>query len=211
MRHQTKGEEIANSITHGIGAALSVAALVILIVFAASAGDGRRIASLAIYGATLIFLYLASTIYHGVSDTRTKRVFRIIDHSSIYLLIAGTYTPVVLVALRGPWGWSLFGLIWGLALAGIILEVVQIKNLKLFAVAIYVSMGWLVVIALKPLLQAAPMNLILWLLVGGFAYTLGTFFYRWYKLPYHHAIWHLFVMIGSAAHFFGLLFNVASA
>ncbi|MDP3920725.1 MAG: hemolysin III family protein [Candidatus Omnitrophota bacterium] len=210
QRTQTPGEEIANSITHGIGTALSVAALVILTVFAASTGDSWRIVSLSIYGATLIFLYLASTLYHGLSNDRAKRVFKILDHSSIYLLIAGTYTPVVLVSLRGPWGWTLFGLIWGIAVIGIVLEACRIEKLKFFSVLTYIAMGWLVVIALKPLTRSAPMGLIVWLLVGGLAYTLGTLFYRWYRLPFHHAIWHLFVMIGSAAHFFGLLFYISS-
>jgi len=187
-----------------------VAALVILVVFAASSGDNWKVVSLSIYGSTLILLYLTSTLYHSLTNLRAKGFFKILDHSSIYLLIAGTYTPIVLGYLRGPWGWSLFGLIWGMALVGIIVEACSIKKPKLFEVLIYIVMGWLIMIALKPLIQAAPFDLIVWLLIGGVSYTLGTIFYSWHKLPYHHTIWHLFVLLGSASHFFGLLFCVAS-
>ena len=183
----------------------------ILIVFAKSTGDAWRVTSLSIFGATMILLYLISTFYHSITHERTKRLFRILDHSSIYLLIAGTYTPVVLVALRGPLGWTLFGLIWGMAVTGVILKSLILEKFKILSVFYYILMGWLVVIALKPLIQTAPRGLILWLLAGGISYTLGTVFYAWKKLPYHHVVWHFFVLGGSASHFFGLFFYIASA
>lgn len=210
MRTQTTGEEIANSIIHGIGTALSVAALVILMVFAASSGDGWRVTSLAIYGTTLIFLYLMSTLYHSISNQRAKRIFRIMDHSSIFILIAGTYTPIVLVTLRGPWGWTLFGVIWGIAIVGIVFKFLWVDRFRALSISLYIAMGWLILIAVKPLIEFAPPKLILWIFLGGICYTFGILFYRWKRLPYHHAVWHLFVMAGSIMHFFGLLFHVAS-
>jgi len=210
LRQQTPGEEIANSVIHGIGAILSVVMLVVLVISAKNSGDASRITSLSIYASTMILLYLASTLYHGISDPKTKKIFKVLDHSAIYLLIAGTYTPVVLVTLRGAWGWALFGTIWGLALVGIIFKSLAIKKLKVISLLTYILMGWLVVIAINPLLQNAPRGLIYWLLAGGLSYTLGTIFYCWEKLPFHHSIWHLFVLGGSASHFFGLLFYIAS-
>jgi hemolysin III len=208
---QSVPEEIANSVGHGIGTALSVAAIVLLVVFAATRGDAWRVVSLSIYGTTLFLLYLASTLYHAVPGERAKRVFRIMDHSAIFLLIAGTYTPVALVTLRGPWGWTLFGLIWGMALAGIVSKVFLIDRLRWVSVVFYVGMGWLVVIAIGPLVRAAPPGLMMWLGIGGACYTLGVVFYVWKRLPYHHAVWHLFVLAGSICHFFGMLFYVAPA
>ena len=205
-KKQTLGEEIANSITHGIGAGLSIAALVILVVFASIRGDAWHIVSFSIYGSTLFILYLASTLYHSFTNPKIKKLFRMFDHISIFLLIAGTYTPITLVSLRGPWGWTLFGLIWGMAIGGIILKIFTIEKYKFLSVLIYIAMGWLVIIAARPLLHAAPGKLIIWLLIGGLCYSLGTIFYAWKKLPYHHSIWHLFVLGGSICHFFGILF-----
>lgn len=210
MKIQTRGEEIANSITHGIATLLSIAGLVILVVVSAAAGSAWAVTSLSIFGATLIVLYLASTLYHSITHDRTKRFLKFLDHSSIYLLIAGSYTPVTLVILRGPWGWSLFGLIWGMALMGVLLNAFAWNRFKILSVLSYLMMGWLVVVAIKPLMQTCPKGLILWLLIGGLSYTLGTVFYSWEKLPYHHTIWHLFVLGGSTAHFFGMLFYIAS-
>lgn len=207
---QTLREEVVNSITHGIGAALATAGLVVLVTVAAQRGDAWRITGLSIYGATLILLYLASTLYHAFQNPRLKRYFRIMDHSAIFLLIAGTYTPVVLGPMRGPWGWSLFGVIWGLAVAGIVMKVMLIGRLKRISVLIYVAMGWVVLIAVKPILSALPAGLLVWLLVGGLCYTLGVVFYAAKRIPYHHAIWHLFVLGGSVCHYFGMLFHVAS-
>jgi hemolysin III len=206
---QSIGEEIANGITHGIGAALAVAGLVILVVFAALYGDVWRVVSFSIYGATLVILYLISTLYHSFTNPRVKRLFQVFDHCSIYLLIAGTYTPLTLTELRGPWGWTLFGLIWGLAITGIVLKVAFIGRFKAFSIALYIAMGWLVVIALKPLFTLVDHGMIVWLVAGGLSYTLGVIFYAAKKMPYHHPIWHLFVLGGSISHYFGILLYLA--
>jgi len=205
-REQSLGEEIANSVTHGIGAALSVAALVLLVVFASLYGDVWRIVSFSIYGATLFILYLSSTLYHSFTNHKVKNFFNILDHSSIYLLIAGTYTPITLVPLRGPWGWTLFGLIWAMAIGGIITKIFIIGRYKMLSVAFYVVMGWLALIAIKPMLEMVPRGLLIWLLIGGICYTFGVIFYARKKVPYFHFIWHLFVLGGSISHFFGILF-----
>jgi hemolysin III len=201
-------EEIANSITHGIGVGLSIAALAILVTFAGLFGDAWRVVTLSIYGSTLILLYLASTFYHSFQSQPVKKVFRVLDHSAIFLLIAGTYTPFTLVNLRGGWGWTLFGLIWALAMGGIILEVFFRNRFKWLSIGIYVGMGWLVIIALKPLLSALPVGGLIWLGIGGLIYTFGVVFYAWESIPFNHAIWHLFVLGGSVCHFFCILFYV---
>lgn len=205
-REQSLGEEIANSVTHGIGAALSVAALVLLVVFASLYGDVWRIVSFSIYGATLFILYLSSTLYHSFTNQKVKNFFNILDHTSIYLLIAGTYTPITLVPLRGPWGWTLFGLIWAMAIGGIITKIFIIGRYKMLSVAFYVVMGWLALIAIKPMLETVPRGLLIWLLIGGLCYSLGVIFYAIKKVPYFHFVWHLFVLGGSISHFLGILF-----
>lgn len=207
----TAGEEIANSITHGIGAALSIAGLTLLVSLAVIYGDVWRVVSFSIYGSSLVLLYLCSTLYHSIQHPKAKRILRIFDHSAIYLLIAGSYTPFTLVSMRGPWGWTLFGVVWGLALLGIAFKTVFIGKYEKWATAAYVLMGWLVVIAFKQMLVTVPPGGIVWLVVGGVVYTLGVLFYAWEKLPYNHAIWHLFVMGGSACHFFAVLFHVLPA
>ena len=207
-RPQSLGEEIANSIAHGIGAALSVVALVLLVVFASKYGDIWRIVSFSIYGSTLFFLYLASTLYHSFTNKRVKSFFRILDHSSIYLLIAGTYTPVTLVSMRGPWGWTIFGLIWAMAIGGIFTKIFMMGKYKIVSVILYVVMGWLIIIAFKPMLQMVPEGLIIWLFIGGICYTLGLIFYACKKVPYFHFIWHLFVLAGSISHFCGMLLHL---
>lgn len=200
------GEEIANALTHGIGLALAVVGLVVLIVFAAHAG-ARHVVAVSIYGVCLILMYGASTLYHAVPRPRIKSALRHVDHASIFLLIAGTYTPFTLVNLNGPWGWSLFGLIWGLAAVGLALQPL-LKQRRVIAVALYIAMGWVVLIAIKPLIHAvAPAGIAL-LAAGGLAYTLGTIFYGWRRLPYNHAIWHGFVLLGSMLHYFAVLFYV---
>jgi hemolysin III len=209
-RPQSLGEEIANSVTHGIGAALSVAALVILVVFASLYGDAWRVVSFSVYGATLFLLYLASTLYHSFTNPRVKHFFHILDHSSIYLLIAGTYTPVTLVSMRGPWGWTLFGLIWFMAIAGIVTKIFLIGKLRIISVLFYIAMGWLILIAFKPMLRMVPKGLIVWLLIGGLCYTFGVVFYAFKKIAYFHFIWHLFVLGGSISHFFGMLFHLTT-
>jgi hemolysin III len=205
------GEEIANSITHGIGAALSVAALVLMVVFAAYSADPWRIVGVSIFGATLILLYIASTLYHAFPQPRVKKIFRIFDHSAIYLLIAGTYTPFLLVSLRGPWGWTLFAILWGSAVAGCVFKAFFIGRWDRVTTGLYVAMGWTIVIAAKPTYEALPTGALILMCIGGMAYTSGVVFYAWQRLPYHHAIWHLFVLCGSLSHFFAVLFFIAIA
>ncbi|KAA3662752.1 MAG: hemolysin III family protein [Chloroflexi bacterium] len=204
----TIGEEIANSVTHGIGTGLAVAGMTLLVVLAAVYGDVWRVVSFSIYGSSLVILYLASTLYHSFQNPKVKHIFRILDHASIYVLIAGTYTPFTLVNMRGPWGWTLFGVVWAMALLGIAFKVVFIGRYEVLATVAYVVMGWLVVIAFKQMLIAVPPGGIFWLGMGGVTYTLGVIFYAWKKLPYNHAIWHLFVLGGSICHYFAVLFHV---
>ncbi len=207
-RQYSLGEEIANAVTHGLGVVLSVAALVALLVVAGVYGNTLHVISVAVYGSTLVLLYVASTMYHSLSNTRACKVFKIIDHASIYLLIAGTYTPFTLVTLRGPWGWSLFGIVWGLALTGVALEAFWVYRPKWLSGVVYLAMGWLVVVAIKPLMAALPPLGWQLLLAGGLAYTFGVIFYVLKKVPYMHAVWHLWVLAGSAFHFFAVVFYV---
>lgn len=202
---QSLPEEIANAITHGIGVGLAIAALVILVVFAARINDTWKVVSFSIYGATLIILFLSSTLYHSFHQPYLKRFFRILDHSCIFLLIAGTYTPVTIGAMRGGWGWALFGVIWGLTIIGICLKIFAMRNLKWFSILIYVLMGGIIGIAIRPLLQTVSTHFMVWMLIGGLAYCLGIVFYTARKLRFHHAIWHLFVLAGSISHFFAML------
>ncbi len=204
--YNTSGEEIANSITHGIGAGLSVAGLVVLVVLAALYGDVWRVVSFSIYGTTLIILYLSSTLYHSFRNPKVKKIFKIFDHSTIFLLIAGTYTPFMLVSLRGAWGWTLFGIIWGLAVLGVVFKSLFIHRYNKLSVLIYILMGWLCVIAIRQMLINVPLGGLLGLAVGGILYTLGVIFYSWRTLKYNHAIWHLFVLGGSMCHYFSILF-----
>ena len=202
------GEEIAHSITHGVGAVLAIAGLAVLVAFAALRGNAWHVVGCSVYGATLVLMYAASTIYHAVPQPRAKRVFRILDHSSIYLVIAGTYTPFTLVTLRGAWGWTLFGLVWGMAALGIVFKALALGRLRILSVVFYLVMGWLVVLASKPLLHALRPGGLILLAAGGAAYTLGVVFFAWKRMPYHHMIWHLFVLTGSVLHFFAVLFYV---
>jgi hemolysin III len=203
-------EEIAHSIIHGLGILLSISGLTVLVTFAALRGNAWHIVGCSIFGATMILAYTASTLYHAIPGVfvRAKEVLRILDHSAIYLLIAGTYTPFTLVNLRGRWGWILFGLVWACAIAGIVFKATLMGRLRVLSVAFYVAMGWLVVVAAKPLIQTvAPGGL--WLLFGGgLSYTAGVAFYAWKRLPYNHAIWHCFVLTGTLLHFFAVLFYV---
>jgi hemolysin III len=208
MSQYSPGHELANSIIHGIAALLSAAGLTVMVVFAALNGDAWHIVSCSIYGATMVLLYTASTLYHSFQRPRVKEVFHVIDHAAIYLLIAGTYTPFMLVTLRGPWGWSIFGSIWGLTALGIGLKIFFTGRFRLVSTGIYLLMGWLVVIAIKPLLGALPRPAILLLLTGGLLYTLGVIFYICRRIPFHHAIWHAFVFAASAFHFFAIMLYV---
>ncbi len=202
------GEEIANGITHGLGLVLAIGGLGVLTAFASLRGDAWHIVGVSVFGATLVFLYAASTLYHSIPLPGAKSVLRILDHSAVFVLIAGTYTPFTLVNLRGPWGWSLFGTIWGLAVAGTVLRATVMRRLPAFSVVISVAMGWAVVVAVKPMLSSVAVGGLVLLALGGIAYTAGIGFYAWRKLPYHHAIWHLFVLAGSILHYFAVLFYV---
>lgn len=200
MQYSIK-EEKANAFTHGIGVVLSIAALVLLIIQACAQGNAWHIVSFSIFGTALVILYTCSTLLHSVTHTKIKDVFEVLDHSAIYVLIAGSYTPYLLVTLRGALGWTFFGVIWGLALIGIVLKLFYVKRFILVSTLCYIVMGWLIVIAFKPLYVHLPFGGIVWLVVGGLLYTLGSIFYVWRRIPYHHAIWHLFVLAGSACHF----------
>jgi len=208
IRHPPVAEEIAHVITHGIGLLLSIAALVVLVILASLRGDAWHVVSASIYGTTLILLYTASTVYHALPPSRAKGVWRLLDHSAIYLLIAGTYTPFTLVNLRGGWGWSLFGVVWGLAALGVVFEAVARQRFRMLSVVLYLGLGWLVAIAVKPLLTAVDTGGVILVALGGLAYTGGIFFYRWRALPHNHAVWHTSVLVGSACHFFAILFYV---
>ena len=202
-------EELVNSITHGIGAGLSVAALVLLIVYASIYGNAWHIVSFTIFGVTLIILYTASTLYHSARKMRRKAKLNKFDHASIYILIAGTYTPYTLVTLRGGWGWTIFGIIWALAIAGVVFKVwfYSTKYRRVSAI-LYLLMGWIIVIALRPLINNLSTPGLIWLFIGGLSYSFGVIFYLWKKLPFAHSIFHLFVLGGSIAHFFSILLYV---
>jgi len=207
-RPYSLAEEVASSVTHGLGVILSITALIVLATLAARSGDTWRVVSFSIYGSTLIMMYLSSALYHSFQKPEVKKVLRYLDHSAIYLLIAGTYTPFTLVTLRGPWGWTIFGLVWSFAFVGLLMTVMGAGRSRLLASLIYIGMGWIIVIAIKPLVETIPPGGIAWLVAGGLFYTLGVIFYVWKKLPFNHAIWHLFVLGGSLCHFFAILFYV---
>lgn len=197
-----------NSISHLLGAALALAALVVLVVFASLQGDPWKIVSFSIYGTSLFLLYTLSTLYHSLRGP-AKRIFQKLDHAAIYLLIAGSYTPFTLVTLRGAWGWSLFGAVWGLAILGIVLDTLHRNGPRVYQIILYLSMGWLVLIALYPLMQNLPLSGLIWLVIGGLCYTGGMLFYALdNKLQHAHGIWHLFVLTGSVCHFFAILLYV---
>jgi len=205
---ETLAEEIANAVTHGIGAALAVAGLVVLLVLASLYGGALEIVSLAIYGATLVLTYVASTLLHAARSPGFKHACNLLDHASIYLLIAGTYTPFLLLGVSGPWGWTLFGVIWVLAISGVALRLTYRGYGKRIAVPLYLAMGWLILVAIGPVWSALGGAGVGWILAGGLAYTAGVAFYVWERLPFNHMIWHLFVLAGSALHFTGILVTV---
>jgi len=208
LQLQSRKEDVVNGIIHGIGVGLSIAALVLLIIVGSIHGNAWHVTSFSIFGASLIFLYFSSTFFHFSKNKRLKNLFRILDYIGIFLLIAGTYTPITLVYLRGHWGWSLFGTVWFLALIGITLRIFFPNKIELLLSVLYVLMGWVILLASKPVLELVPNGMLIWLLIGGASYMLGMIFLSWKKLPYHHAIWHLFVLGGSITHFFGMLFYV---
>lgn len=203
-------EEVANAVTHGIGIAASLAGGVVLIALAALRGDGWQIASAVVFSVSLLLLYITSTLYHAVRGEATKARLKKLDHCAIFVLIAGTYTPFTLVGLRGPLGWGLFAAIWGLALAGIVFKLFFTGRLKVLSTLMYVAMGWLVLVVIEPLILAIPKDGLVWLVAGGVSYTAGTLFYHNRRIPYSHAIWHLFVLLGSVCHFAAVLTQVAS-
>jgi len=208
MRRYTAAEEIAHAVTHGVGLLLSCIALPVLVSLAGKRGDLWQVVSTSIYGITLVLVYAASTGYHTSGSPRTKEFFRILDNAAIFLFIAGTYTPFTLVSLRGGWGWTMFGVVWGIALVGVFIESVSRPQVRLVSLVLYLAMGWLAVVAAKPLLHAVEPGGLALLFGGGLAYTGGVVFYAWRRLPFHHAVWHVSVLIGSALHFLAVLLYV---
>lgn len=207
----TVGEEIAHAVSHGLEILLSIGGLVVLVAYSALYGDAWHVVSTSIYGSTLVLLYTTSTLYHGIPHARAKSVLQRLDHAAIFLLIAGTYTPFTLVNLRGDWGWTLFGLVWGIAIAGVVLELACKRRYERLSIGLYLGLGWLVVIAIKPMLARVETGGLLLLLAGGLCYSLGVIFYVWERLNYNHAVWHLFVLAGSVLHFFSVLLYVVPA
>lgn len=200
-RNYPKTEELLNVITHGLGFLLSIAALVLLVVFATLYGDAWHIVSFSIYGFSLVVLYLASTLFHSARSPKLRKRLNIFDHSAIYILIAGTYTPFLLVTLRGPWGWSLLGVIWVLAIAGVVFKLFFTGKYDVMSAIVYVLMGWIIIVAIKPMNENLPPEGLYWLIGGGISYMIGAGFYLFNKMPYNHAIFHIWVLLGSFAHF----------
>ena len=207
----SKTEEIANWVTHAVALLLSITAMALMVVYSTRFGNVYHIVSSAVFGTTLILLYSASTLYHFVPVGRAKNVFQKLDHAMIYLLIAGTYTPYTLVNLRGPWGWSIFGVVWGVALTGLLLDIIMKKRLGWLSISLYLCLGWIIVIAVKPLMANLAGGGVVLLVAGGLFYSLGGIFYLWKRLPFQHAIWHLFVIAGSLCHFFSIFLYVIPA
>lgn len=205
---QSAAEERANCITHGLGLVLSIGGWGVLMALAGLLGGGWHVLSCGIYGSTLVFLYAASTCYHSARRRRTKRMLRIVDHVAIFLLIAGTYTPFAMVFLRDGIGWTLLALVWGVAVVGLLFKIFSRRRFHWSTTGLYLLMGWLSVLFIEPVLAAVPLGALLWIAVGGFAYTIGVVFYRWEALPYSHAIWHVFVLIGSISHYLAVLLYV---
>ena len=204
-------EEIANALTHGIGALASAAAGAVLVTLASQSGTRMQMVSAVVFCASLLLLYTASTLYHAIPSQAAKRRLKVFDHCAIYMLIAGTYTPFALIGLRGPVGWWLFGVAWGLAALGITFKLFFTGRFKLFSTLVYIGMGWMAVFAIQPMIVNIPLASLLWLLAGGVAYTAGTIFYHNERLRYSHAVWHLFVLAGSACHFIAVISQVVPA
>ena len=205
--HYKLGDILANAITHGIGAILAVVGAVYLIAVS-TRGSARLVVSCSVFASTLVLVYICSTLYHSLVRTRARHVFHVLDHSSIYLLIAGTYTPFTLISLRGPWGWSIFGVEWGLAVAGVVFKSFAVDRFHVASALVYLFQGWFVVIVVLPLLHAIGWHGMLWMGAGGLAYTLGIVFFALDRRRYFHAAWHIFVLAGSVFHYFAILFYV---
>ncbi|MFN7252447.1 MAG: PAQR family membrane homeostasis protein TrhA [Anaerobacillus sp.] len=201
----SKGEEIANAIIHGIGVLLSIAALVILIVFSSLYGTAWHVVSFTLFGVTMVLLYTSSTLVHSFPAGRAKDVFEVLDHSSIYFFIAGTYTPFLFIAVKGTLGWTLFGIIWGLAIVGTVFKAFFVKRFLHLSTGLYLVLGWMIVFAWGPLVETVPSQGILFLVIGGVLYSVGAIFYMWRGFYYHHAIWHVFVLAATIMHFFSVL------
>lgn len=201
-------EEIFNSITHGIGTLLSIAALVSLVILAVVKGNTWHVVSFSIYGSSLVLLYLASTLYHSFTKEKLKNIFARFDHAAIFLLIAGTYTPFLLTVLRGTLGWTLFGIIWGVALAGVVIRSIYLTRFRKLMVGLYLAMGWMFVVAVGPMIKNLPQTSIIFLFLGGIFYSAGVIFYMKRNLKYGHGIWHLFVLAGSIMHFFAVIYSM---
>jgi hemolysin III len=204
VRGQTTDEEFANAITHGVGAAFALAAFVFLIIAAAGQGNALHIASVSVYAATLFLMFAASAAYHSAKAEKTKFLLRTLDHSCVYLLIAGTYTPLMLISLQGVWGWTIFGIVWSAALAGIVLKFLAFRKFYAISISLYVVMGWIAIVAIKPIASRVPAGGLALLLGGGIVYTLGVVFYKQEKLRYAHMIWHLFVLAAAVLHFIAI-------
>lgn len=207
----TRNEEISNAITHGIGALLSIAALVILIVFAAIKGTALHVVSFTIYGSSMLLLYVASTLVHSFPEGKAKRVFESLDHSCIYIFISGTYTPILFHIVQGTLGWVLFGVVWGITIFGVAFKSMFANRFLFTSTILYIVMGWCIVFAWKPLTANLAPGGVTLLVIGGILYTVGTIFYMWRSFPYHHAVWHLFVLGGSITHFFAIILYVLPA
>lgn len=208
-KRYTLGEEIFNSVTHGVGSLLSIAGTVVLIVFSAINSDAFAVVSSAVYGASLIILYTMSTLYHSITNEKAKKFFRIMDHNTIFFLIAGTYTPYTLAVLRSPLGWVLFGIVWGAAAIGIVLNSIDLEKFSKISVVCYIAMGWVIIIAVKPLMSSMPFISFALLVAGGVFYTFGVIFYAIKKVKYFHSVWHIFTVIGSALHYFSVFTAIA--
>lgn len=200
--------ELASALTHGVGAMAALAGSAVLITLAALHGDAWQLGASIVFGVTLLLLYVASTLYHSVQHPVAKGRLKVFDHCAIYLLIAGTYTPFTLIGLRGPWGWGLFIAIWTLAIGGVVFKLFYTGRFKRLSTLIYIAMGWLIIVAIKPMLNSLDAWTLGWLLAGGLFYTLGTYFYHRESIPYSHAIWHLFVIAGSVCHFIAVTAQV---
>lgn len=208
-KRYTLGEEIFNSVTHGVGSLLSIAGTVVLIVFSAINSDAFAVVSSAVYGASLIILYTMSTLYHSITNEKAKKFFRIMDHNTIFFLISGTYTPYTLAVLRSPLGWVLFGVVWGAAAIGIVLNSIDLEKFSKISVVCYIAMGWVIIIAVKPLMSSMPFISFALLVAGGIFYTIGVIFYAIKKVKYFHSVWHIFTVIGSALHYFSVFTAIA--
>jgi hemolysin III len=207
-RKLTVKEEVFNSVTHGIGVLLSIAALVLLVITAVGKGNTWHVVSFSIYGGTMVLLYLSSTLYHSFTKERIKNLFARFDHAAIFLLIAGTYTPFLLTALRGTFGWVLFGIIWGVALVGVVIRSIYLTRFRKLMVAMYLVMGWMFVVAVGPMIKNLPQISIIFLFLGGIFYSVGVIFYVKRNIKYGHGIWHLFVLAGSIMHFFAVIYSL---